>query len=81
MVNCGCVSGVDKIPTQKEYENPLEGGMDLYKKIIKLGEMNELAYEDLILSINTDSSVGKVEFKLMRNAKSLEFLKGICTVA
>ena len=47
--------GVDKIPMQKEYENALEGDPDHNKKIVKLGQLNELAYEDLILFINTSS--------------------------
>ena len=44
--------------------------------MIKLGELNELAYKDLILSINTSSSVGKVEFRLVRNAKNAAFPEG-----
>ena len=48
------MSGIDKSPMQEEYENALKGDMDLDKKIIKLGELNELAYEDQILSINTN---------------------------
>ena len=51
---------MDEIPTQDEYEEALEGDMDLDKNILKLGELNELAYEDLILSINTSFSVGKI---------------------
>ena len=35
--------GMDKIDTQDEYENALEGDMDLNKKIVKLCELNELA--------------------------------------
>ena len=38
---------------------------------IKLGELNE----DFISSINTSSSVGKVAFRLIRNAKSADFLE------
>ena len=38
-------------------------------------------YEDLILSINANSNVRKVAFGLVRNAKSLEFLKGHCKIA
>ena len=38
--------------------------------------LNELEYEDLILSINTSSSVGKVAFRLVRNGKSADFLEG-----
>ena len=52
---------MDKIATQDEYKNAIEVDMDLDKKIIKLGELNELLYEDLILSINPSSSVGKVD--------------------
>ena len=58
---------------QDESENAVEGDMDLYKNIIKLGKLNEVAHEDLILSINTDSSLGTIVFRLVRNAKSLEF--------
>ena len=66
---------MDKIATQDEYKNAMKGGMDLNKKIIKLGEFNELAYEDLILPINTSSSVGKVSCGLVKNATSVIFLK------
>ena len=38
-------------------------------------------YEDLILSINTSSSVGKVAFRLARNAKGADFPNGNCTIA
>ena len=66
---------------QEEYESALEGDEDLDKKIVKLGEFNELAYEDLILSINTSYYVGNVAFKLVKNAKSKDFLEGNCKVA
>ena len=62
----------------EEYESALEGDDYLNKKIVKLGELNKLAYEDLILLINTSSSVGKVAFELVKNAKSEDFLKGNC---
>ena len=73
LVSNGSTSGVDKIPTQDEYKNALEVDIDLEKKIIKLGELNELACEDLILSTNTRFSVGKVAFGLVKNAKSEDF--------
>ena len=47
------MSGMDTFPSQDEYENAMEGDMDFNKKIIKLGELNELVNEDLILLINT----------------------------
>ena len=80
LVSNGPMSGVDKIPTQDEYENSLEGDMDLNKNITKLGESIELAYEDFILFINTSASVGKVAFALMKNTKSEDFLEGNCKV-
>ena len=55
--------------------------METSTKMIKLGWLNELAHEDSILFINTSSSVGKVMFGLMKNAKSEDFPKGNCKVA
>ena len=54
--------------------------MDLNKKIITLSELNELGYEDLNLFRNTNSSVKKVAFGLVRNAISLEFPEGNCKI-
>ena len=70
LVSTHTKSGVKKVLTQEEYENALEGNEDLDKKIVKLGELNELAYKDLILSIN------KVAFGLGKNEKSTDFLEG-----
>ena len=74
------MSGMDEIPTQDEYKNALKGDTDLNKKITKLGELNELAYEDVISSINTSSSIGKVAIRLVRNAKNADFTKGNCKI-
>ena len=71
LVSTDTTPGVDKSPMQEEYKSALEGDDDVNKKIVKLGELNGLAYEDLILSINTSSSVGKVAFGLEKNAKSV----------
>ena len=59
LVSSGSTSRVNKIPMQEEYENALESDMDLYKKIIKLDELNQVANDDLMLSIKTDCSVRK----------------------
>ena len=61
---------------QEEYKSALEGDEDLDNKIVRLGELNELAYEGLILSIDISFSVGKVAFELVKNAKSEDFLEG-----
>ena len=50
-------------------------------KIVKLGESNKIAYEDLILSINTTFFVGKVAFGLVTNSKSEHFLEGNSKIA
>ena len=42
---------MNKISMQDAYENAQEGDMDLNNKIRKLGELNKLTYEDLILSM------------------------------
>ena len=49
--------GVDKVAIQDECENAINDDMDLDKKIIKLGELL-WTYDDLILSINNNLSVG-----------------------
>ena len=76
LVSTGTTPGMDKIPTQEEYNSMLEGDDDLKKKIVKFGELNEFAHENLISSINTNSSVGKVAFVLVKNAESEDFLGG-----
>ena len=65
MVSSGSMSGDDKITMQEEYENALEGDMELERKIIKLGELNEQNNEHSIFSIITNSSVGMVVFVLL----------------
>ena len=74
------MSGIDKIPTQNKYENSLEGEMDLNKKIVKLNELDQLAYEDIILLINTGPYIGKMAFRLVRTAKSVDFPEGNCKI-
>ena len=81
LVSMGFTPGVDEIPMLEEHESALEGDEDLDKKIVKLGELNELVYKDLILLINTSSSVGKVAFGLVKNANSEDFLEGNCKMA
>jgi len=54
---------------------------DSDKKILKLGELNELAYEDIVLSIIHTTSSGKVAFRLIKNCKSDDFPEGNCKLA
>ena len=48
---------------QKQYEEAIQGEADLNKKIHQLLNLNEHAYVDLILSMNTSLSVVKVAFR------------------
>ena len=81
LVSTDTTPGVDKLLTQEEYESALKGDDDLDRKIVKFGELNELSYEDLMLWVNTSSSVDEVAFGLVKNAKSEDFLEGNCKVA
>ena len=49
--------GVDKVSTQGEYYEALEGDVDLNENVVRLGESNELACKDLILNINANLAV------------------------
>lgn len=73
--------GTEKVPTQEQIELAETSTSAPDKKIIKLGELNELAYEDIVLSINHTSSAGKVAFSLIKNCKSDEFPEGNCRMA
>ena len=70
LVGNGSAVRLYKVSTQAKFERALEGCTDLSKKIAKLDELNKLAYEDLILSIITNFSVGKVAFSLFDMQKA-----------
>ena len=40
------------MPTKDKYEEALEGDTNLYQNVAKLGELNKLAYKDIILHLN-----------------------------
>ena len=65
---------------QEELKDAQEGDTDLDKKVDELGELNELAYKDLIPSISTSFPVGRVAIGLAKNAKSPEFPEGNCKI-
>jgi hypothetical protein len=44
-------------------------------------ELNELAYSDLILSMDTDKSGGKVAFNIVKRSKTREYPDGNAAVA
>ena len=59
---------------QDEYEDAFKGDM-VFDNIVKLGELNELAYEDLFYQ-STPVPPWKVAFGLVRNVKTADFLEG-----
>ena len=70
-----------KIPTQDELTAAEDGNTDAKKKVTNLGDLNELGYEDLILSINGETAGGKVAFSPVKNCKTPEFPEGNCKQA
>ena len=73
--------GKEKIPTQAEFDLAELGTTDEDKKTVKVGLLNELAYEDIILSISHTSKSGKVAFNLVKNCKSDDYPEGNCRLA
>ncbi len=63
---------------QEQLELVEASSSDSDKKILKLGELDELVYNDILLSIIHTTSSGKVAFSLIKNRKSDEFPKGYC---
>jgi hypothetical protein len=49
--------------------------------LIKIRELNEDAYSDLVLSIDTTTSAGKVAFSYVRGTKSADYKDGNAAVA
>ena len=47
----GSTVEVNKVLMQEEYDDALKDDKNHDKKIVKLGELNELAYKDLILLV------------------------------
>ncbi len=72
----GLLLGRDKVQIQEQLKLAEASNSDSHKKILKLGELNELAYEDSVFLINHTTSSGKVAFSLIKNSKSGDFPKG-----
>ena len=74
--------GIETIPTISQY---IATGGDptnaANKSIIKLWKLNELAYEDIKLSINYTTNQGKAAFHLVDNSVTPEQPDGNCKIA
>ncbi len=56
----GLLLGRDKVKMQEQLVLAETSSSDSDKEILKLGELNELAYEDIVLSINHTTSSGRL---------------------
>ena len=67
-----------RIPkTDEDYETDTEEG----KKLMIAADMNELAYTELILSIDDKTRNGKVAFNLVKGCKNKDFVDGNANLA
>lgn len=73
--------GKEKVPTQDQYDLAILGTSEVDKATTKRAELNEEAFEDIILSINHTSSHGKIAFSLVKNCKTTEYPEGNCKLA
>ena len=70
---------VDKVPTQSEMAELGSSVQD--EAVKKLGELNVLMYEDILLSIDTKTAAGKIAFNLVNTCFSEDFPEGNCRLA
>ena len=70
------LTGKDDIPTAKEYEKAVTNGRESGDDIIKFNNLNEEAFEDIILSIDHTTKQGKVAFSLVKNCKTAKYPEG-----
>ena len=79
----GLLTGKTKIPTIAQYEaaSGKENPTKEDKECIRLWELNELAYEDLLLSIDGETKAGKVAFNLVDNCVTDDQPEGNCKLA
>ena len=74
--------GIQIIPIISQYIAAERDPTDATNKsIIKLWKLNELAYEDIILSINHTTNQGKTVFHLVDNSVTPEQPDGNCKIA
>ncbi len=82
LVGEGKTVGVDKVPTKTECEAAEHASSVHFEAVKKLGDLNVLLYEDIILSIDNKTAAGKVAFNLLVNTwYSEDFPEGNCRLA
>ena len=75
------LSGATAIPTESEYTAAAGGSTDAEKLTVKLWQLNELAFEEILLSINGQTKQGKIAFNLVDNCTTAEQPEGNCKIA
>ena len=75
----------DVVSTESKYNAALakdkSNRMPDEKNVIKLAELNQKAFMELILSINHQTNRGKIAFRLVKNCKTSEYPEGNCKLA
>jgi gag-polypeptide of LTR copia-type len=64
-----------------KFDESFDEDSDKGKKMLKNAEINEVAFTELILSIDTKRSEGKVAFNLVKGCKSKEYPDGNAATA
>ena len=75
------LTGKENIPTAEEYEKAVADGRESWDDIIKFNDLNEEAFEDIILSIDDTTKQGKVAFSLVKTCKTAKYPEGNCKLA
>jgi hypothetical protein len=75
------LSGATAIPTESEYTAAAGGSTDTEKLTVKLWQLNELAFEEILLCINVQTKQGKIAFNLVDNCTTADQPKGNCKIA
>ena len=75
------LQGSTKIPTLSEYTAAEDEATYAKKLTVKLWNLNELAFEDLLLSINTKTSSGTTAFNLVDTCTTSDQPDGNCKLA
>ena len=75
------LSGATAIPTESEYTAAAGGSTDAEKLTVKLWQLNELAFEEILLSINGQTKQGKIAFNLVDNCTTAEQPECNCKIS
>ena len=70
-----------QLPRNTRRQSPVADGKESRDNIIKFNDLNEEAFEDIILSIDQMKKQGKVAFSLVKNCKTAKYPEGNCKLA